>query len=61
MLVHDVTSPTTRRVKQTESFASIPNSVLLPKSARKLKPGYCIFVQKSVTLYANGIIHLIFH
>ena len=33
----------------------------VPKSARKLKSEYCIFVQKSVTLHANGIIHLIFH
>ena len=29
--------------------------VLLPKYARKLKSEYCIFVQKSVTLYVMGL------
>ena len=35
--------------------------VFLHKSVRKVKLAYCIFSQKSVTLYANGNIHLIFH
>ena len=51
----------TRYIDEEGYYPSIPKSVLLPKSARKVKLAYCIFSQKSVNLYANGNIYLIFH